>query len=277
MPLCLGRNSLPALSRSVDAGPIRDIRGSPTLSQSNWHPRRGELYAQRETLRESRKHLGRIPAECWTDHSAAVKDSTGEVETDATIIRWVGDIESAGCHFLNLSGRSAIIGDGLSRHNEEHGKFLREQAHSLSSITLGDLLGDGYEVGDTHTRALDVTPDVDLPAGKAGFEVMKQAKASVGAVQGTRASQLASIGGAVGRAGFLTALLFPGNSFSRQRQADLAYAEQELRLPAPALRCHLRLEPRLCQMRAGDSCAPLRRRSLRTRARRPSVPLGATS
>ena len=100
--------------------------GSLTLPQSNWHPRRGELYAQRETRREARKHLGRLPAECWTDHSAAVKDSTGEAETDATIIRWVGDIESDGSRLRNLSGRSAVIGDGPSRHNEAHGRYLRE-------------------------------------------------------------------------------------------------------------------------------------------------------
>ena len=34
------------------------------------------MYAQCETRREARKHLGRISAECWTDHSAAVKDTT---------------------------------------------------------------------------------------------------------------------------------------------------------------------------------------------------------
>ena len=50
--------------------------GSHTLSQSNWHPRRGELYAPCETRRETHKDLGRIPAVCWTDHSASVKDST---------------------------------------------------------------------------------------------------------------------------------------------------------------------------------------------------------
>ena len=44
--------------------------GSLSLAQSNWHPRRGELYAQRETRREARKHLGRLPAICWTDYSA---------------------------------------------------------------------------------------------------------------------------------------------------------------------------------------------------------------
>ena len=100
---------------------------SLTLSRRNWHPRRGELYAQRETRREARKHLGRIPAECWTDHSATVKDSTGEAETDATIIRRVGDIESDGSRLRNLSGRSAVLRDGPSRHNEAHGWFLREK------------------------------------------------------------------------------------------------------------------------------------------------------
>ena len=38
--------------------------GCLTLSQSNWHPRRGELYAQRETRIEAPKYLGRIPAQC---------------------------------------------------------------------------------------------------------------------------------------------------------------------------------------------------------------------
>ena len=137
---------------------------SLTLSQSNWHPRRGGLYVQRETRIEARKHLGPTLAQCWTDHSAAVKDSTGEAETDATIIRWVGDIESDGSRLRNLSGRSAVLGDGPSRHNEAHGKFLREQAHSLSSITLDDLLGDGYGAEDAHTWALDVTPESVAPA-----------------------------------------------------------------------------------------------------------------
>ena len=61
--------------------------GSLSLAQSNWHPRRGELYAQRETRREARKHLGRLPAICWTDHSASVKGATGEAEVDPSIIR----------------------------------------------------------------------------------------------------------------------------------------------------------------------------------------------
>eukprot|EP00974_Lingulodinium_polyedra_P111876 10823182-Lingulodinium_polyedra.AAC.1 len=94
--------------------------GSLTLAQSNWHPRRGELYAQRETRRECRRDFGRLPALCWTDHAAAVKDASGEAETDATIIRWVGEIEGDGSRLYNLSGRSCALGDGPSRENEAH-------------------------------------------------------------------------------------------------------------------------------------------------------------
>ena len=43
--------------------------GCLTLAQSNWHPRRGELYAQRQTRREARRDRGRLPALCWTDHT----------------------------------------------------------------------------------------------------------------------------------------------------------------------------------------------------------------
>ena len=65
--------------------------------------------------REARKDLGRLPALCWTDHAAVVKDASGEADTDSTIVRWVGDIESDGSRLLNLAGRSAALGDGPSR------------------------------------------------------------------------------------------------------------------------------------------------------------------
>ena len=40
---------------------LRMWAGTLTLAQSNWHPRRGEPYAQREGRVESRGHL----AGCW--------------------------------------------------------------------------------------------------------------------------------------------------------------------------------------------------------------------
>ena len=134
--------------------------GCLSLAQSNWHPRRGELYAQREVRASARRDLGRLPAICWTDHSASVKDASGEgPAADATIIRWVGEIESDGSRLKNLSGRSAALGDGPSRCRPEHGRFLREQCHSLSGITLDDLVGDQARPGEPVAWGLDITPD----------------------------------------------------------------------------------------------------------------------
>ena len=60
------------------------------------------MHAQRETRRESRKDFGRPPALRWTNHAAVVKDASGEADTDSTIVRWIGEVESDGSRLLNL-------------------------------------------------------------------------------------------------------------------------------------------------------------------------------
>ncbi|HIL57533.1 MAG TPA: hypothetical protein EYG39_06465, partial [Rhodothermales bacterium] len=117
--------------------------GLLTQAQSHWHPRRSEAFAQRQVARARRSHLGRIPAFCWTDHAHLIRDSTA-ADADYTIVRWLADIESDGSRLRNLSGRSAALGDALSRHDLDHARFLREQAHSLRQLTLEDLF-DEYE------------------------------------------------------------------------------------------------------------------------------------
>ena len=102
-----------------------------------------------------------------------------------------------------------MLGDGPSRHDEAHGRLLREQAHSLSSVKLEDLLGDEYGDDDAHTWALDVTPDASSSATAVEPEARQRAKASVGAQLGVPAAQLATVGGAAGRVVSLTALLLP--------------------------------------------------------------------
>ena len=77
------------------------------MAQSDRRSRRGELYAQRETRRGAREDFGRLPAPRRADRAAAVAGASGEAETDATIARCVGDIESDVSRPLNLSGRSA--------------------------------------------------------------------------------------------------------------------------------------------------------------------------
>ncbi|CAK0840013.1 unnamed protein product, partial [Prorocentrum cordatum] len=188
--------------------------GCLSLAQSNWHPRRGELYAQRETRREARKDFGRLPTLCWTDHAAAVKDATGEAETDSTVIRWVGEIESDGSRLMNLSGRSAALGDGPSRENEAHGKFLREQAHSLANITIEDIIGDDYRPGEGAPWGLDETPDA-------------------------AALQLVAVAGAEREKGDSIALYLPDYGCERRRSAEQARAARQLQLAAPGLRLRM--------------------------------------
>ena len=46
--------------------------GLLTVAQSQAHPRRIEVLAQRETRRACRKHTGRLQANCWTDHATSL-------------------------------------------------------------------------------------------------------------------------------------------------------------------------------------------------------------
>ena len=43
--------------------------GLATVAQSHWHPRRAALHAQKQVGKQSRRHLGHLPALCWTDHA----------------------------------------------------------------------------------------------------------------------------------------------------------------------------------------------------------------
>ena len=79
----------------------------------------------------------------------------GEVEE-------VGEVEADGSRLRNLSGRSAVLGDGPSRMHTEHGRFLREQAHSLSQVSLDELVGDVVLPNQANTWCLDETPDVAI-------------------------------------------------------------------------------------------------------------------
>ena len=106
-------------------------------SQAQAHPRRTELCAQRQTRHAARKHLGRLPAVCWTDHAHLITDLKSP-DADSSAIRWIADLESDGSQLRNLAGRSAHLGDGLSRHDEAHAAVLRKAAHSLRGACIDD-------------------------------------------------------------------------------------------------------------------------------------------
>ena len=83
-----------------DLNMLGTYSGLLTVAQSQAHPRRLELLSQREVTRARRKHLGRIPANCWTDHAHVITD-TRAPEADQTQIRWVCDICEDGSKLLN--------------------------------------------------------------------------------------------------------------------------------------------------------------------------------
>ena len=75
--------------------------GLLTPAQAHWHPRRGELYAQRDVARSRRKHLGRVPAICWSDHKHLMRDVVAP-DADPMTIRWISDLEGPGDKLRNL-------------------------------------------------------------------------------------------------------------------------------------------------------------------------------
>ena len=145
---------------------IGQYSGLSTLSQLFWHPRRGELYAQRQVRRAARKHIGRLPTPCYTDHAALIAD-VKTPDADYTTIRWIGDIESDGSRLYNISGRSCLLGDGPSRAHPEHVAELRRQATRLRNAKVDDLADSDREEGELDTWSIPSSALPEPPAAAA--------------------------------------------------------------------------------------------------------------
>ena len=83
-----------------------------TPSQQAWPPLTLEGFAQLETKRAQRKHLGMMRSLCWTDHANLTRQLVLE-DVDVKHLRWVSFIVSDGSQIRSLSGRSAKLGDGF--------------------------------------------------------------------------------------------------------------------------------------------------------------------
>lgn len=103
--------------------------GMLTSAQVMWPILAKELFAQLQSTRRRRRVLGRLPACCWTDHANVVRVEF-QPEAEEKYIRWISEIESDGSRLQNLSGRSAVLGDALSRllqdRIEQRGRRFRE-------------------------------------------------------------------------------------------------------------------------------------------------------
>ena len=137
--------------------------GGLTASQGAWPVVTLECNAQMQTRRHARKVLGRMPAVCWTDHANVARLQTA-IDMDPRHLRWVADIQSDGSTLMNLSGRSARLGDGLSRNplTDE----IRRQSVSIKGFSLEDFLAD-LESGGMEPQAM---PSQCLPARLMAWE-----------------------------------------------------------------------------------------------------------
>ena len=206
--------------------------GLLTVAQSRWPARKGEMFAQREGTRASRRHLGRIPGDNYTDHSHLIVDMVAP-EADPATMRWVADIISDGTRMRNLGGRSATMADGLSRMDTLHAELLRKEVKQLRNMTVNDLICQEEEDGDEHpwaiashsriSETLKPAPSVEEPR-----DVAPAVEAAIQAV----VQQIAP-------PKRVTVLVLPDNCSLAKREVDMAAAGRMLRHSVPNVQFHL--------------------------------------
>ena len=101
-----------------------------TPSQQSWDPRTLELYAQLGIKRASVGCLGQIRSLLWTDHHN-LKRLVAVDNIDVKNLRWVSKIITDGLSINTLSGRSAILGDGISRCPPDRDALLEQRTKDL--------------------------------------------------------------------------------------------------------------------------------------------------
>ena len=117
---------------------------SLTEAQQNWPPLIQEAFAQLEVKRASRKMFGAIKSICWTDHANLTRSQTSDIGVDAKLVRWVAEILADGSEIRSLSGRSAKLGDGISRNPKDRDALLQARTKDLAGIA-GQLKGFNLE------------------------------------------------------------------------------------------------------------------------------------
>ena len=87
---------------------------SLTPSQQAWDPLSLEGNAQLQMKRIQRKVLGSMQSICWTDHAKWTRQGD-KTDIEVKHLRWYSEIVADGSEIRNLSGRTAVLGDGISR------------------------------------------------------------------------------------------------------------------------------------------------------------------
>jgi len=126
---------------------------SLTPSQQAWDPLSLEGNAQLMMKRHQNKVLGYMRSKCWTDHANWTRQGD-KVNIEVKHLRWYSEIVSDGSEVRSLSGRTAVLGDGISRNPidrdsvmEQRSKDLQGFAGQIRAFDLDEFLSDWEDPG----------------------------------------------------------------------------------------------------------------------------------
>ena len=116
---------------------------SLTASQQAWDPLSLEGFAQLQVKRHQNKVIGRMRSKCWTDHANWTRQGD-KVDIEVKHLRWYSEIVSDGSEVRSLSGRTATLGDGISRNPIDRDAVLEQRSRDLSNLA-GKIRGFNME------------------------------------------------------------------------------------------------------------------------------------
>ena len=108
-------------------------------AQQAWPPLTLEGYAQLEMKRAQRRTLRSMRSICWTDHANWTRQRKA-VEVDPKHLRWVSEIIADGSEIRSLAGRSAELGDGISRNPPDRDEVYQQRTKDLQGL-MGQVRG----------------------------------------------------------------------------------------------------------------------------------------
>ena len=117
---------------------------SLTPSQQAWDPLSLEGHAQLMMKRYQNKILGYMRSQCWTDHANWTRQGD-KVDIDVKHLRWYSEIVADGSEIRSLSGRTAVLGDGISRNPIDRDEVMEQRSKDLRGYA-GQIRGFNLDV-----------------------------------------------------------------------------------------------------------------------------------
>ncbi len=126
---------------------------SLTPSQQAWDPLSLEGNAQLMMKRHQNRVVGHMRSKCWTDHANWTRQGD-KVGIEVKHLRWYSEIVADGSEIRSLSGRTAVLGDGISRNPidrdevmEQRSRDLQGYAGQIRGFDLDQFLSDWEDPG----------------------------------------------------------------------------------------------------------------------------------